>query len=128
VPKVFIEVRLRNASSGKTQLLATQTIGWQVDVSLEHESFDTRIPAGESLQFSATLPDSATADDRIAITVNVKPREHYERTFLSVLDQADKLDAETLSLLQQAYQETLDTHFELTPVVTPLSSIQSRLQ
>jgi hypothetical protein len=122
VPKVYIQLFLLSGDK-KPQLLSEHIIGWQVDVSLAQEIADTRIPAGETHQFSATLPANAQTDDTIELRVLVQPREHYERTFLSVLEQADKLDAITLDLLQRAYDEAVATHFEWTPLRKPLSSL-----
>lgn len=122
VPKVYIELWLVS-STGHRQKLSEDVIGWQVDVSLQEESFDTRIAAGETRFIKGLLPAQPNADDRIEIQVLVKPREHYERTFLSVLAQADKLDSTTLLLLQQAYDEAVATHFAWTPFTQSLSSL-----
>lgn len=122
VPKVHIELWLVN-NTGHRQKLSEDVIGWQVDVSLQEESFDTRIAAGETRFINGLLPEQINSDDRIEIQVLVKPREHYERTFLSVLAQAEKLDATTLALLQQAYDEAVATHFAWTPVTQPISSL-----
>jgi hypothetical protein len=122
VPKVIIQLFLVSATHERRQF-GEDIIGWQVDVSLAQEIFDTRIPAGKTRQFSATLPADSEPQDTIELRVLVQPREHYERTFLSVLEQADKLDATTLTLLQSAYQEAAATHFEWVPLSEPLSSI-----
>ncbi len=123
VPKVEVELWLISHEGGEENLLLQDTIGWQVDISLEHESFDSRIPAGESRHWHGTLPVSFTREDQLEIRLRVKPREHYERTFLSVLAQADRLDEQTLHLLQAAYQETLDTHFELSLMKATVESV-----
>jgi hypothetical protein len=122
VPKVIIQLSLVNANHERRQL-GEDIIGWQVDVSLTQELFDNRIPAGQTRQFSVTLPSNSLPEDVIELRVQVQPREHYERTFLSVLEQADKLDATTLALLQSAYQEAAATHFEWVPVSESLSFI-----
>jgi hypothetical protein len=122
VPKIHIQLLLVGANKKRTPL-GEHIIGWQVDVSLAQEIADTRIPAGQTHTFSASLPAGSLPNDTIELRVLVQPREHYERTFLSVLEQADKLDATTLNLLQSAYDEAVATHFEWTPFSKPLSSI-----
>lgn len=113
VPKVEVEL-WRSDNQGNSERLGQTTIGWQVDITLEHESFDTRIPAGGSHYFIAQLTHPLSDSDTLEVRARVKPREHYERSFLSVLAQADKLDATTLALLQQAYSEARATHFDTT--------------
>ncbi|WP_052417766.1 multiheme c-type cytochrome [Cellvibrio mixtus] len=112
VPKVIVELRYRAGNEKKFSVIATDTIGWNVDVSLAQELADTRIPSGAKRRISATLPADFDSKGTIDIYLTVKPREHYERTFLSVLDQRDKLDAETLTLLQAAYDEAVNTQYQ----------------
>lgn len=109
VPKVIVQLVL---VGGEERLLKEAVVGWDVDVQLQKEFFDTRIPAGGRFSLDAPLPASATRGQSVELRVQVAPREHYERTFLSVLDQADRLDPQTLALLQQAYDEARATRYE----------------
>lgn len=114
VPKVIVELRYRAGNEKNFNVIATDIVGWNVDVSLAQELADTRIPAGEKRRISAALPPDVDSKGALDIHLTVKPREHYERTFLSVLEQRDKLDAETLNLLQAAYDEATRTHYHFT--------------
>ncbi len=119
VPKVTAQL----VWIGDTEVLLKEAvIGWQVDVFLETESFDTRIPAGGSISLSAALPAQrdATQPAHIELRLQVAPREHYERTFLSVLAQAEQLDEGTLALLQQAYDEARATRYDVLLLSEPL--------
>lgn len=112
VPKVTFELGYQNPA-GKFEILATDVIGWNVDISLEQEIFDTRIPSGGKRTISALLPPGINkTTTTIQLRVSVAPREHYERTFQSVLDQRDQLDTKTLSLLETAYKEAVATRYQ----------------
>jgi hypothetical protein len=122
VPKVMVQLTLIDANNQR-RLLGEDIIGWQVDVALTQETFDTRIPAGATRHFRVELPADVASEDNIEVRVYVKPREHYERTFLSVLEQSDKLDTATTNLLQAAYQEATATHFEWVALNKKLATI-----
>lgn len=119
VPKVQVELSLATPD-GRTRRLAEDTIGWGVNVELTEERFDTRIPAGGSRTLEARLPPSWPPGSELELKITVAPREHYERTYLSVLAQADKLDAETLRLLRQAHDEAVAARFEALRLRRPL--------
>lgn len=114
VPKVIVELRYRAKNETTFNVIATDTIGWSVDVSLAQEIADTRIRSGEKRRISARLPAGFDENGVLDIHLNIKPREHYERTFLSVLAQRDKLDAETLALLEAAYNEAVNVQYQFT--------------
>jgi len=96
-------------------------IGWQVNVALTKEQFDTRIPAGETrhLQIPLTLNELDAHWD-IELDVEVKPREHYERTFQQSLKYADTLPVATLTTLRQAIREAQATHYRLLQLQQPV--------
>jgi len=119
VPKVYVRLVLVGADGER--VLSERILGWQVDVSLQHEAFDTRLAPGASIALEAALPAEADPSARVELRVSVAPREHYERTFQSVLDQADKLDRNTLELLRQAYDEARASRFEALRLSVPLN-------
>jgi len=121
VPKVELVFSLRNRDSGKKQVFHRYVIGWQVNVALTKEQFDTRIPAGETrrLQVPLTLNEAETSWD-VELEVDVNPREHYERTFQSSLKYADTLSATTLATLQKALKEAQATHYRLLQLQEPV--------
>ncbi len=114
VPKVELVFSLRHRTSGVERVVHRYIIGWQVNVELTREEFDTRIPAGETRQIELplTLPD-AEAEWDIQLTMEVTPREHYERTFRQSLKNANKIPAQTLATLRQALREAEATHYRL---------------
>lgn len=115
VPK--IKARLVLVQGKRERVLAESVIGWQVDVALENEQFDTRLPAGKSLMLEGALPEDVIKgvlrNGRLELRLEVAPREHYERTFESMFAQADKMDAETLKLLEQALSEAKASRFSM---------------
>lgn len=120
VAKITLELR-----AGE-RLLAQDIIGWDVDIQLTEERFDTRIPAGATRYLSAALPKDITADTPISVIMKVAPREHYERTFASVLAQRDKLNPLTLATLESAMQEALATRYQVTLLSQDLHRIEPR--
>lgn len=107
VPKVNVTLSLHNQEHTIAEQFYRYVIGWQVNVELTEEQFDTRIAAGESrhLQAPLTLPDSDT-DWTVALKIEVEPREHYERTFKNSLQFEQQLSAEVARTLHQAIAET----------------------
>lgn len=123
VPKVTAQLVL---VADTETLLDEAVIGWEVDLSLQQETFDTRLPPGAGVTLRARLPDAVPGARQVDLRVQVAPREHYERSFGSVLAQADSLDAgtldaQTLGLLQQARDEARATRFEALRVSVPLT-------
>ena len=121
VPKINAHMLLVSGDQELTTL-AHDVIGWHVDIDLETEFFDTRIPPGQAHRIDATLPATLPDNATVELRVEVVPREHYERTYESVLAQAALLDPETLGLLQRAYDEAVAARFEAFRVSTPLPS------
>lgn len=109
VAKIAVQIVARGAAP---RVLAEKVIGWQVDVSLEHEAFDTRLMPGATVTLTAALPEGVPPG-AIALRAEVAPREHYERSFDASLAQAEALDSETLALLQQARREAAATRYSL---------------
>jgi hypothetical protein len=121
VPKVELILRLRNRDSAKAYVFHRYVIGWQVNVALTEEQFDTRIPAGETrrLQIPLTLQEADVHWD-IELEVKVNPREHYERTFIQSLQYADTLPAATLATLRKALKEAQATRYRLLQLQEPV--------
>ncbi len=121
VPKVTLVFALRNTESAKVRVFHRYVIGWQVNVALTEEQFDSRIPAGETrhLQIPLNLHEGGSHWD-IELQVEVAPREHYERTFQQSLQHADVLPADTLSLLQKALKDAQATRYRLLQLRKPV--------
>jgi hypothetical protein len=122
VPKIELVFSLRQRNSDVEKVFHRYVIGWQVNVALTAEQFDTRIPAGETVHLqlpSLRLPE-ADAEWDVQLTLDVAPREHYERTFRQSLKNADKLPAQTLTALRQALREAEATHYRLLQLQQPV--------
>lgn len=113
VPKLRIELWLIEEASGFSTLLAQDTIGWDVDVSLQHENFDTRLAPGASRTLQATLPAMVPRGARLELRAEVAPREHYERSFASMLPRSASMKPEARRLLEQAIDEAKATRYSL---------------
>lgn len=111
VPEIRAQLVLKEKH--REQLLAESIISWQVDIDLERELFDTRLPPDATLSMEAVLPADVPADAEVILRLAVAPGEHYERSFDSVLAQRDRLDATTLALLEQAAEETRARRYSL---------------
>ncbi|MBK1615946.1 hypothetical protein CKO44_21055 [Rubrivivax gelatinosus] len=110
VPK--IEATLVRVGAGGERVLARHVIGWQIDLALAEESFDTRLAPGAAATLAARLERAETRGGRVELRVAVAPREHYERMFRYVLAQRAKLDARTQQTLQAALDEAVATRYE----------------
>ncbi|WP_374679838.1 multiheme c-type cytochrome [Hydrocarboniphaga effusa] len=113
VPKLHIELWLIEASSPLGTRLAQDTIGWDVDVSLQHENFDTRLAPGASRVLHATLPALVPNGARLELRAEVAPREHYERSFESMLPRSAGMKPDARRLLEQAIDEARATRYSL---------------
>ncbi|SCZ58011.1 multiheme c-type cytochrome [Thiohalomonas denitrificans] len=111
VPKVYLQLSLVGPQRQRRPL-AERIIGWQVDTAITKELADTRLPAGEWLKVRQPLASPPGEGWVVEATLTVAPAEHYERTYIDMLKQADKMDAETLRLLRQALTEARATRFE----------------
>lgn len=111
VPKVYVQLALV-APDGTRQPLGTEVIGWQVDVGITRELFDTRIPAKGQHTFTRPFTWPQETGWRLEASVEVAPREHYERIFADTLQRAgQQLDADTNALLRAALAEAVATRF-----------------
>jgi len=121
VPKVELIFSLRNRDSGNKHVFHRYVIGWQVNVALTEEQFDTRIPAGEIryLQIPLTLHETDANWD-IELVVEVMPMEHYVRTFQQSLKYADTLPVVTLATLRKAISEAQATQYRLLQLQEPV--------
>lgn len=107
-----IDMQLVLVADGKEQVLAESRIGWQVDIQLEKEAFDRRLKPGEKLELVAALPEGVSKGE-VQLRLLVLPAEQYERSFAHSLTFTDELDAETLAMVQAAYDKAVATRYAL---------------
>lgn len=110
VPKVYARLALLGPD-GETRPVGEEIIGWQVDVGLTDEQFDRRIPAGGTFEFERDFPLPTEAGWRIELSLDVAPREHYERVFADSLQKASLMDTGTVTELRAALSEAAATRF-----------------
>jgi hypothetical protein len=112
VPKLLLRLMVIR-ESGQQQLVHEERIGWQVNANLQTEYFDTRIPAGEQLALDISLGELVMGpEDRLELTIDVHPREHYERMFMEVLRNPD-ISGEVKREVQAALDEARSAHYQL---------------
>lgn len=127
VPKVELRFS-RVHDDGRRVDLGTQVIGWTVDVALQRELQDTRIPAGESRRFELpfAVDRSLLAKAQgwsVELAVVVRPAEHYERTFRESLTRVDSFPLAARGPLQQALANAVSREYELLRARQPLTSL-----
>lgn len=108
VPKIDLVLSLRRPGQADLEL-ARDVIGWRADVNMEHEEFDTRIPAGGSRRFEHGFRPPP-GSWMLVLRAEVMPGEHYERMFRYSLEQVDLTPA-ARQTLAQALKETEATRF-----------------
>lgn len=114
VPKVNLILNLVNQNTQASAEVYRYVIGWQVNVELTQEQFDSRIPAGKNRRLTIPLKLS---DAQSAWTVEskiiVEPREHYERTFKNSLQYEQQLAPAVATTLHQAIQQAASAQYVL---------------
>lgn len=111
VPEIVLYLEVLDAE-GRVRELARHTIAWRVNLALTEEVFDQRLVAGESVRLNGKLQNIADYS-QLRLRIHVAPRQHYVRTFEDYLQyNRNKLQAETLSLLQQSIQESRAAEYE----------------
>lgn len=113
VPKVTVVFSLVNPQTGAVLDVGRQVIGWQVDVALTQELFDTRIPAGAQRLMTQEFDLSPDMKDwEVEVRLEVAPKEHYERMFTESLAQADRLPDAVVTKLRAALNQARAARFE----------------
>ena len=111
VAKIIVNVAVDDGHT--VQPVGREMIGWYVETDLVSERFDTRIPAGETYELHYTLD---TADlpqaGEFIVSLDVHPREHYERMFRQVLGDP-QLTAQDAEKVRQALDEAVGDHYQL---------------
>jgi hypothetical protein len=121
VPKVYVRLYAFDAR-GRGRLLARKTIGRTVNVALNRELSDTRIPPGGSSSLSAHFAMPAKSAERVELVIDVAPEEHYERMFRHELSQPRKYDPTTEELLRDALAQAVTTRYRLVQLVAAVPS------
>ncbi len=104
VPRVDARLWLEDPH-GKRTPLAEHVIQWQASVDLESEIFDQRLAVDEQKVLERSLLRPATGGWRAVLSIDVAPKEHYERTYRDMLGQAGQMAPRTLASLLQALDE-----------------------
>lgn len=123
VPKVAAILYLVSEHTGERVELTRKIIGWQVDVQITQERFDTRIPAGETMIFEASARLRPEWTGWVELQLSVQPREHYARVFRYMLGQGDQVPAATRQTIRDALGEAQRTGFDLVMARTAVAAI-----
>lgn len=112
VPRVDLRLLLVDADGEARAEVLHHPIQWKSSVDLTEEYFDHRIPSGDSVRLSAgfELPEDPEGWS-LELHMDVVPKEFYERMYRDMLRQADRMDRETLALLQNALAEAEATRY-----------------
>lgn len=108
VPKIDLVLHLHSAD-GTAREIGRDVIGWQADMEMTREEFDTRLPAGASRRFERIFKAPA-GDWHVELHVEVAPREHYERMFRHHLNTLS-MPATTSATLKTAIAEAVSTRY-----------------
>jgi len=126
VPRVEVRVELVDAGGRSHHQVLRHSLQWRASVDLLEEQADTRLAAGETRQLQALLPTSPEPDWSLRLTVDVAPKEHYERVYEDMLSkQAHLMRSETLKLLRQALAEARASRYCAVTLNFPLPTLSA---
>ena len=112
VPKVELQF-WRVGSDERRVALGAQQIGWNVDVNLQRETQDTRIPAGQARRFEQHFEAPEGGPWQVELLVRVRPGEHYERTFRHSLGNEARLPEAARAPLRAALDAVQSAEYTL---------------
>jgi hypothetical protein len=110
VPKIYLNVYLRGR--GTQMLVGQYVIGRTLDVALDRERADTRLPPDgrRDLSYDVSAPGGPW---RAVLRVEVAPGEHYERMFADMGRRNPGLDEATRALLEQSLAKAVSARYWL---------------
>lgn len=123
VPKVTAVLYMVSDRGGQPVRLAQKVIGWHADVHITEERFDTRIPAGGKISFTAPVRLQPEWAGWIELRLKVQPREHYTRVFRYMLDQGEQVPQATRQKIHTALREAEATDFDIVMARTVVGAI-----
>jgi len=109
VPKIDLVLTLHQAGTAPVEL-ARDVIGWKADVTMRQEEFDTRLAAGSSRHYAHAFVAPSKPGWHVELSVDVAPREHYERMFQYSLINVSMSRASS-ELLKTAIAEAAATRY-----------------
>ncbi|WP_332306304.1 cytochrome C554 and C-prime [Leptospira licerasiae] len=117
VPKVYLEIWTETIK-GEKRKISEKTLGWMLDLELQREIFDTRLPQGGSALLQVHLSKEEFSKlKRVEFIVIVDPKEYYKRMFQDNWDYRDSFQEETkpwvLPNLRKALEEANSARYEL---------------
>lgn len=124
VPKLLFKATLKR-DNAEELVVFEKRIGWFVDANLQEERFDTRIPPGEQIEMDIPLQGfMPEPGDRLIVSIDVQPREHYERMFIETL-RNPKTKGRLKKDVQEALDEAREAHYTLMQKVIELVPSQA---
>jgi len=126
VPRIEVRVELLDTQGRSRREVLRHTLQWRASLDLLEEQADTRLAAGETRHLQALLHPSPKPGWRLRLTVDVAPKEHYERVYEDMLSkQAHLMRSETLKLLRQALAEARASRYRALTLIHPLPVISA---
>lgn len=121
VPRVDVRLLLLDPDDRVRAELLRHVIQWRSSVDLTTEHFDTRLPSGESVDLTARarVPEDPQGWS-LVLTMDVAPKEHYERMYRDMLGRAGEWDSMTVDLLRVAMAEAARTRYRAIEERVPL--------
>ncbi|WP_223871862.1 hypothetical protein [Candidatus Dactylopiibacterium carminicum] len=124
VPKAVVSLTLVDERGVARKRLAEYVIGWNIETGLTGEIADTRLAEGESVVVSGGFDAPRRTGWKVEARIDVIPGEHYERIYTASLQQRDRLDAGTVTLLEEALRSTRAGRFEALRLQAPASAVE----
>jgi hypothetical protein len=113
VPKLFVNVHLRGP--GTRMLVGQHVVGRTLNVALDREIADTRLPPDGRKEVSFEVAVGPGRWEAILAT-EVAPGEHYERMFADMRRRNPALDEATRALLDEALAKAVSARYYLDEV------------
>jgi hypothetical protein len=111
VPRIDVYLELLDPDSNVRARVIHHVIQWRASVDLTEEAFDTRLPAGESVNLDGRIRIPDEPGWSLGLRLEVAPKEHYERMYQDMMRQADRMDPMTLDLLRIAIFEARQSRY-----------------
>lgn len=113
VPKLFVNVHLRGP--GTRMLVGQHVVGRTLNVALDREIADTRLPPDGRKEVSFEVAVGPGRWEAI-LSTEVAPGEHYERMFADMRRRNPALDEATRALLDEALANAVSARYYLDEV------------
>lgn len=121
VPSVWLRLVVLDAAGAEHLRLAETVVARETDIWLSEERSDTRIAPDDVRVLQAEMAMPTEPGWQVELRIDVAPREHYERVFVTVLqDSGVQLDTLTRDVLKAALTEARAARYSVSSRREPL--------